>query len=154
MSEQDYKKAAKAIISAGVLPIPINDTMIEILKIIINPSELNLVLAFQRKKSQTMEQLLKSTKGKMDENEILKIVESLAKNGVIFNQPNSQGVMVFRLLPLIITGVFEYQMMRPLEFSEKEKKLAKLYLKLFNELQEFVQDKYDSFMTAFKAFHH
>ncbi len=151
MSEQDYKKAAKAIISAGVLPIPINDTMIEILKIIIDPNELDLVLAFQRKKSQTMEQLLKSTKGKKDENEILKKVESLAKNGVIFNQPNSQGVMVFRLLPLIITGVFEYQMMRPLEFSEKEKKLAKLYLKLFNELKEFVQGKYDSFTTAFKS---
>lgn len=40
MSEQNYRKAARVIVKAGVFPFPITDTMIEILKMLISGEEL------------------------------------------------------------------------------------------------------------------
>ncbi len=60
MSEEKYKKAARIIVKAGFLPFPISDTLLEILKILINENELDLIFAFKRQVSQTMEQLKKS----------------------------------------------------------------------------------------------
>ena len=142
MSEEKYKKAARIIVKAGFLPFPISDTLLEILKILINENELDLIFAFKRQVSQTMEQLKKSSK--MDENEIIKKVESLANKGLIFDQPSSRGIMVYRLLPLLNVGVFEYTFMKKLEYSEKEKKFALLFEKLFDEYKELVQDNYDT----------
>ena len=100
MSDEKYKKAGRVIVKAGVLPFPINDTLLEILKKIIDEDELDFIMAFRRKLSQTLEELKKSSK--LPEEEVLKNVKSLAKKGVIFNQPSSSGIMVYRLLPLMI----------------------------------------------------
>lgn len=149
MSEEKYKKAARIIVKAGFLPFPISDTLLEISKLLINENELDLIFAFKRQVSQTMEQLKKSSK--MDEPEIIKNIESLAKKGLIFDQPSSKGVMVYRLLPLLNVGVFEYTFMKKLEYSEKEKKFAILFEKLFEEYNEFVQDNYDSIVPFLQS---
>ncbi len=99
MSEVKYKKAAQTIIKAGILPFPLTDTLMEILKYLLDEDDLDFIIAFRRKLSQTMVQLKKSSK--LPEEEILKKIEKLAKKGLIFNQPSSKGVMVYRLLPLI-----------------------------------------------------
>jgi hypothetical protein len=36
MSEDKYRKVARTIVKAGLFPFPINDTMIELLKLLIN----------------------------------------------------------------------------------------------------------------------
>ena len=100
--DEKYKKAGEIISTAGGTPIPVNDTLIKLLKYFIMEDELDFITAFHDKKSQTMEQL-KLSSG-LSEEEINKKVKDLAGRGVIFNQPNSKGLMVFRLLPLINVG--------------------------------------------------
>ncbi|MHA1689940.1 MAG: 4Fe-4S binding protein [Promethearchaeota archaeon] len=148
MSLEKYKKVARVIINAGRFPFPINDTLLEILQMTINEDDLDFILAFRRKISQTMDQLKKNTK--MSEEEILKHVNSLAKVGLIFNQPNSQGVMVYRLMPLVMVGLFEYLLMKPIKYTEQEKKLANLFSKLFEELADFIQNGYDTIVPMFE----
>ncbi|MFW9902126.1 MAG: ATP-binding protein [Candidatus Thorarchaeota archaeon] len=148
MSEQNYKQAVRVIVKAGMFPFPITDTMIEILKLLITEEELELIMAFKRKSSQTMDQLKQSSK--MSEKKIERLINSLAKAGLIFNQPNSGGVMVYRLMPLVMVGVFEYTFMNKLEFNEKERKLAKLFTQLFEDLSDFIQHNYDTIAPFFK----
>lgn len=149
MSDEKYKQAARFIVKAGGTPFPITDTLINILKLIITEGELDLIMGFKRKSSQTIEQLMKSSK--LSEDEILSKVESLAKKGVIFNQPSSSGIMVYRLLPLVNVGIFEYTFMKKLEFSDKEKQLAKLFEDLFKEVQGSIQDTYDITIDFLKS---
>lgn len=149
MSEQNYRKAARVIVKAGVFPFPITDTMIEILKMLINGEELELVMAFKRKLSQTMDQLKQSSK--MSESQIHRLTNSLSKIGLIFNQPSSAGIIVYRLMPLVMVGVFEYTFMKKLGFNETEKKLASLFTRLFEELRDFIQDNYDTIAPYFES---
>lgn len=148
MSLAKYKKAAKVIISAGQFPFPINDTLLEILQLAVDEEDLDFILAFRRKTSQTMEQLKKSSK--MTDKEILRHVSSLAKVGLIFNQPSSGGIMVYRLMPLVMVGLFEYLLMKPITHTEEEKKLANLFAKLFDDLAEFIQGGYDTIIPLFQ----
>lgn len=148
MLDEKYRKAARVIIKAGFLPFPINDTMIELLKILLNENDLDFIMAFRRKPSQTMQELKVSSK--LSEDEILNHIKSLAKTGFLFNQPNSSGVMVYRLLPLVMVGAFEYTFMKKVEFNKKNKDLAALFEKLFNELSVFIQENYDTILTLFE----
>jgi len=148
MSLDKYRKAARVVVKAGFLPFPVNDTMIELLKILLDEEDLDFIMAFKRKPSQTMEQLKVSSK--MSEGEILFHVKKLAKKGFIFNQPSSKGVMVYRLMPLVMVGVFEYTFMKKIEFTEDNKELAALFAKLFNELSDFIQENYDTVITLFQ----
>ncbi|MFX1309750.1 MAG: ATP-binding protein [Promethearchaeota archaeon] len=149
MSEQNYKKAARVIVKAGFFPFPITDTMLKILMMLITEEELEMIMGFKRNSSQTLEQLRKSSK--ISEKEIHRLTNSLSKKGLIFNQPNSAGIMVYRLMPLVMVGVFEYTFMKKLEFTDKEKELAKLFTQLFEELRDFIQDNYDTIAPYFET---
>ena len=148
MSEEQYRNAARTIVKAGSFPFPISNTMIELLKLLIDEEQLAFISAFRRKTSLTMEQLKRSSK--MSENEILTHVEKLAKIGFIFNQPNSKGIMVYRLMPLVMVGAFEYTFMKKIEFSEVNERIANLFAKLFDELADFVQENYDMILPIFQ----
>jgi len=139
--KKKYAKAVKAINSASGTPLGVSDTTINILKFIVPEEYLDLIIAFRKRKSQTMDQL-KEISG-MSEEEILKSVEFLAKKGLIMNQPNRTGLMVFRLMPFINVGVFEYTFMNKLEYSDWEKELANLFQKLREESQSRILDNYD-----------
>lgn len=149
MSEKNYKKAAQIIIKAGMLPFPITDTLMDIMHLLYTDEEVKFITkAFRRKPSLTMDQLKEKTG--MPEEEILEIITSLADKGALFNQPSSKGFMVYRLLPLIMVGTFEYTFMNKIEYTEKEKEIAKLFDMLFDELQDVVQDRYDKMLPLFK----
>jgi len=148
MSDERYRKAARIIVKAGVFPFPINDTLLEILKSVIDEDDLDFIMAFRRKTSQTMDEIKK--RSEMSEQQIFNHVEKLAKVGLIFNQPNSKGTMVYRLMPLVMVGLFEYIFMKKLNYTEEEHRLAKLFSKLFDELGIFIQDGYDSIMPIFE----
>jgi len=139
--KEKYKKAVKAINSASGTPLGVSDTTINILKFIVPEEYLDMIIAFRKRKSQTMDQL-KEISG-MSEEEILKNVEFLAKKGLIMNQPSRSGLMVFRLMPFINVGVFEYIFMNKLEYSDWEKELANLFQKLREESQSRILANYD-----------
>ncbi len=140
--DEKYKKAGEIISTAGGTPIPVNDTLIKILKYFIMEDELDFITAFSDKKSQTMEQLKQSSG--LSEEEINKKVKNLSHRGVIFNQPNSKGLMVFRLLPLVNVGTFEYTFMGKIEKNERNREISLLFDKLFAELEQMVQTNYDA----------
>lgn len=148
MSDEIYKKAAYIITKAGILPTPVNSTLIEILKTQLTEDELDFINAFRRKTSQTMDQLKKTSK--LSESQILSFVKRLAKKGFIFNQPNSEGVMVYRLMPLLMVGAFEYLYMKKIEHNEVEEKLAKMFSKYFEETRDFIQANYEQILPIFE----
>ncbi len=136
-----YKKATQIINSAGGTPYSISDILTSIVQVLITEEDLDFIIAFEKQKSQTLEQL-KASSG-LSEEVILKKAEKLAKKGLIFNQPTRQGVIVFRLMPFINVGVFEYTFMKKLEYNDEEKKLADLYAKLGKESRERWVSNYD-----------
>jgi len=146
--DRKYKKAAQVINSAGGTPYPITDTLISILKYLLDEEYLDFIIAFRRKKSQTMEQLKESSN--LSEEEILKKVEVLAKKGLIFNQPNRYGVMVFRLMPFVNVGVFEYTFMKELETTEENLEIAQLFAKLGSESKERLKSNYNVALSFLK----
>ena len=148
--DQKYELATQVICKQGIVPFPVNDTTISILKHVIegNEEELDFIYAFRQKTSQTMEQLKKSSN--LPEEKIEQIATSLAKKGLIFDQPSSAGIMVYRLLPLMNVGLMEYTFMGELKGDEKEQQLAELFEKLIEEVRDQVQDNYDNLAPVFK----
>ncbi|MBD3353536.1 MAG: hypothetical protein GF364_18780, partial [Candidatus Lokiarchaeota archaeon] len=150
--EKKYKKAAKVISSAGILPLPPTDTMVEILKYYLVEEELDFIKkTFRIKKSLSTKQLVR--KSKLPEEDAIRLAEQLAKKGFIFNQPSSKGIMVYRLLPLVVIGTFEYTFMqkKPEHMTDEQlKKLAKLYEKLIDEMRDNVQKGYENLLPVFQ----
>lgn len=140
--EAKYRDAGEIISKVGGTPVPANDTLIKLLKYFIMEDEVDFILAFKEKKSQTLEQLKQSSG--LPEEEITKKVKNLASRGVIFNQPNSKGLMVFRLLPLLNVGTFEYKFMGKLERSKENMEICALFNQLFAELNNMLQENYDA----------
>lgn len=140
--DEKYTKAAAIISGAGGTPLPVTETLLSILKLIIAEDELDVVLAFKDQKSQTLEQLQGSSG--LAAEEIERQATSLAKKGVIFNQPSSKGIMVYRLCPMVNVGIFEYTFMGKLEINERTKKIAALFDALFAETKILIAKNYDN----------
>ena len=151
-SEQTYKKAAGLIAGAGIVPFAVSDTLLEIVRFYCDEHDAAFIsTAFDKGKSLTLEQIKEKTG--LDEKNIKSKTDSLAKKGVIFNQPNSRGVMVYRLLPLILVGTFEYTFMKELpdkENRQDHEKIAQLYQTLLRELRDNIQKMYDNLLPVFE----
>ena len=146
MSELKFKKVVNLMNKAGGTSIPFPKQLIKILRLIItDEDDLDFIIkTFRRKSSQTMEQLKESSE--RTEEKILEKVIALAKKGIMFNQPNRSGVMVYKLMPFIDVGLFEYTFMGPLERTEHNLKLAEYYSELYEELYKSLQTNYDTIM--------
>ncbi len=144
--EAEYQRAADILNKAGGFPYPITPTILDILKFNIKEENLDLVMAFKKNISQTMEQLKESSG--LSEEEILKKVDVLAKRGVLFNQPNSKGVMVYRLLP--IARQLEYNFMKKLDNSEENNQLAKLFHEFNEEIKNLFYSNQERFESTLK----
>jgi len=142
--QEKFKRATGVICKQGMVQFPLSDTAIAIVVAVVgdNEEELDLIYAFREKPSQTTDQLMASSGFPMEKVE--QLATRLARKGLIFNQPNSAGVMVYRLLPLILVGVMEYKFMVELSGSREEKDLAGLFEKLLTELRDQIQGNYDS----------
>lgn len=136
-----YRLAGEVIAKTGGTPLPVNDTLVRILKYFIMEDEVDFIAAFSDQKSQTMEQLKLSSR--LPEAAILEKVNALSKRGVIFNQPNSKGVAVYRLLPLINVGTFEYNFMGKVEMTDRNREISALFESLFDDLRSSLQRDYD-----------
>jgi Pyruvate/2-oxoacid:ferredoxin oxidoreductase delta subunit len=145
-----FKKAAEVICKQGLIQFPVSDTAVAIVKAVVGDSagELDLIDAFRDQPSQTLDQLVASSGFAADK--VDQLATSLAQKGLVFNQPSSAGVMIYRLLPLMLVGVMEYKFMVPLTGSEAEKHLARLFEDLLKELRAEIQGNYDALMPLFK----
>jgi len=145
------KRAAQVVCKQGMVQFPVSDTAIAIIDRVVgdNTDELDLIYAFRAKSSQTVEQLAESSGFSPEIVEYL--ATGLAKKGLVFNQPSSSGVMIYRLLPLILVGVMEYKFMVELTGSEEEKELAGLFEKLLEELRDEIQDNFDTLSPLFNS---
>ncbi|MHA1485745.1 MAG: hypothetical protein ACTSSC_01070 [Promethearchaeota archaeon] len=147
--DKKYKKAAQVINSAGGSPYPITDTLIKILKHLVDEEYLDFIIAFKKSRSQTMDQLKESSG--LSEEQIVKNVEILAKKGIIFNQPNRRGVMVYRIMPYVNVGIFEYTFMKELEDNEENRKFAKLFAELSKEGKVRLSQNYEAYLNYLKT---
>jgi len=149
--EQKFQQAAGVVCKQGLFPFPVNDTSISIIKHVVgeNEDELDFICAFKSKASQTMEEL--SSSSGFSSEDISRITDTLARKGLIFNQPGGSGIMIYRLLPLMNVGLMEYKFMGELTGDEGEKELALLFEKLVSEVRDNLQRNYDQLLPAFKT---
>jgi ferredoxin len=147
--QSNYEKAASVICRQGIFPFPVNETTLTILRRAVGDvgAELDLVAAFDKKASQTLAELMNSSG--MPEETVVKLTDSLARKGLLFNQPNTAGTMVYRLLPLMMVGLMEYTFMGPLQWNDREKELAVLFQRLMDDVRDQVQENYDAFVPIF-----
>ena len=129
--DEKFQRAAGVICKQGMVQFPVSGTAVAIVIAAVgdNEEELDLIYAFRETPSQTMEQL-KDSSG-FPEEKIEQLTASLAQKGLIFNQPSSAGIMVYRLLPLMLVGLMEYKFMVEIKGTREEKELAILFEKLF-----------------------
>ena len=146
-----FKRATGVICRQGLIQFPVTDTAVTIIQQVVGNAEdeLDLIDAFREKPSQTMQQLMASSG--FPEETIVQLTTSLAGKGLVFNQPSSSGLMVYRLLPLMMVGLMEYKFMGELTGSEAEKELARLFEQLLSELRDETQSHYDSLTPLFEA---
>jgi hypothetical protein len=117
--KEKFKRAAEVICKQGMVQFPVSETAIAIVTAAVgeNEAELDLIWAFREKPSQTIDQLVETSGFSADR--IGELATNLASKGLVFNQPNSAGVMVYRLLPLMLVGLMEYKFMGELRGRKK-----------------------------------
>ena len=148
---EKFERAAGVVCRQGLVQFPVTRTAVAIIQRVVGDfeDELDLICAFSENPSQTMDQLVAASG--LPEAQIEPLAASLARKGLIFNQPSSSGVMVYRLLPLMMVGLMEYKFMGALTGSEEERELARLFEKLLAELREQTQGNYDALSPLFAA---
>lgn len=147
MSEKLWDKVAKRFMKAGSLPFPINDTIINILKMVITEEQAKF-LVLLRKSSYNLEQIKPLTD--MDDEALNKMIKDLNHSGALTAIPSkSTGVMVYRIVPFF-PGMLEFTLMRG-ETNEKTKKIARLWQKFFDEIVKLTQMNYDLVINSLKS---
>ncbi len=147
MSEKVWYKAAKLIVRASGNPLfQANETLVQILKALLNEEQIKFLLNF-RKPILTYQELKERTD--MNDTQLMNILNSLMDNGIIMDKPlENSNMMEYRLLPPV-ADIFEYSLNgdRPIE---QKKKLAQIFEKMFKETTEMVQTNYDGLLPIFK----
>lgn len=146
MSEKLWYKVVRNFVKAGKMPLPANDTAIEILKTIITEEQAKFVLSF-KKSSYNSEEIKSLTD--LDENALDEMLNDLMHIGAVTGIPSrSTGIMVYRLAPFF-PGLLEFTLMRG-ETNETTKKLASLWKDYFKGMVDGTQKNYDKMMEIYK----
>jgi len=150
MDEKLWYKLSRTIVKAGKMPFPINDTLIELLKTIITEEQAKFIIkVFSRKPNMNSDEI--KQKSDVEGEQLEKMLKDLQYIGVIAGtQSRTTGIKVYRLQPPF-PGLFEFQLMRPGE-GEREKKLAMLFDKLFEEMGKLTIQHYDKLIPQYKNF--
>ena len=147
MSEKVWYKAAKLIVRASGNPLfQANETLVEILKTLLNEEEVKFLLNF-RKPKLTFQELKEKTE--MNDTRLIEILDSLMDNGIIMDAPIEGSAMMEYHLLAPIADIYEYSLVgeRPLE---QKKKLAQLFEKMLKETNELVQANYEGLLPIFE----
>jgi len=147
MSGEVWTKAAAAMVKAGSIPMPVTETLLELLKTIVDEEEAGFIRIFDKPRL-NMEEIRERCD--MDEASLEAMLDGLLHKGALMvTTSRSTGVDVYTLMPPF-PGLFELTMVRG-ETGEKEKKLAALFEKLFDELTSMIQANYDNVVEALKT---
>ncbi len=140
MSENVWTKAATAMSNAGPIPMPVTDTLLELLQTIMDEEEAAFIHIFT-KPSLNIEEI--KERCDLDDASLDAMLDGLLHKGALMvTTSRSTGIDVYTLMPPF-PGLFELTMVRG-ETGEKEKKLAVLFEKLFEELTQMIQANYDN----------
>jgi len=143
-----WQQAAQTIVNAGMVPVVVGDTLLELLQTIITDEQTAFVSVFD-KPSLNIDQLRE--KSDLGDLQLEEMLESLMREGVIVGIPSKRtGIMVYRLLGPF-PGLFEYTNLRG-ETGPKQKKLAQLFENLFDEMRDLTQENYELFVETAKQF--
>ena len=146
MSDQLWQKVARNFIIAQGGFFPNNDTLISMIQTLISEEQAKFLQIF-RKRSLNINQI--KAKTDLDDKALEKMLMELMDNGLIMGIPSrSTGTMVYYLVS-ILPGLMEYPFMKG-EKGEKQKKLAKLMNKYFDELRQLTQSNYDLIVQQFR----
>ena len=147
MNDKLWNNVARTIAKAGVFPVSVSDSLIEILQELITEEQAKFLLIF-KSPSMTLEQIKQKTE--MDEDSILQMLETLMYKGIIIGaMSRSAKVMVYRLMGPF-PGIFEYINLRG-ETDEKHVKIAKLFEKNFSERTPLTEETYEKMKNTFKS---
>ncbi|MFW9949049.1 MAG: indolepyruvate ferredoxin oxidoreductase subunit alpha [Candidatus Thorarchaeota archaeon] len=145
MTEKLWFKLARNILKGGGPPIPINEPLIELLKILINEDQMKFLLSFN--KPLNFEEL--KSKSNLNEEELLQKLNELMDIGMITGIPSrNTEIMVYRLVGYL-PGLLEFTLMKG-EKGVKQRKIAELWEQIFDGAREMAQKNYEMFMNAYK----
>ena len=145
MTEKSWYQLARTILRAGGPPVPINETLVDLLKTLINEEQLNFLLNFR--KPMNIDQI--KSKIDLENSELNEMLNDLMDIGMITGIPSrNTGIMVYRLVGFL-PGLLEFTLMRG-ETGPKQRKIAALWDKLFKEEAIITQKNYEVVMKAFK----
>ncbi|MFX1455030.1 MAG: 4Fe-4S binding protein [Promethearchaeota archaeon] len=146
--DEKFIKVAKFLTRARA-DADIPEEIVGILKIAIGKDNVDFMTVFEEKNSFTLEELKESLKSKgieLTEEEILAKVKFLADNGVMMDQPNTSGVMVYRVLPY--GRIFDYLFMRDIDVEDESiKELARLQHNWQEKRRARVQENYEDYKS-------
>jgi len=148
MTELDlWPKVAKNVIKAGLFKNPLTDTVIELIKMLINEEQAIFLLIFS-KSIMNLDQIKERTDLRGEELE--KMLKSLIDSFMLkVQRSRTTNTPVYYLLPLF-PGIFEQVFMRG-ETSEKAKKLSQIFNVIFDEMIPGAQKKYERTLKFYKA---
>ena len=148
MSEKIWYKAARMVVNAGNYPFPINETVIELLKILITDDQARFIQIF-RKPSLSLEQIKQKTN--LNDVDLEKMLNDLMDGGIVVGtKSRSTGKNIYRLMGPF-PGIFEFTFMKG-GTSEREQKLAKLFDKIFKDMSDRSQKSHDLIVKMYKDF--
>lgn len=146
MNQKIWQNAAQASINAGTIPMPITDTVLELIQNIMTEKEAEFIPIFE--KPMNLQEI--KEKSNLADEDLHPMLEGLMTHGIITGIPGkSTGTVVYRLLPPI-PGLFEFTLMKGGK-TEREKKLARLFDKLFKEIATLVQNNYEPVIDFLKT---
>ncbi len=146
--EKLWYKAARTIAKATQMPTVITPTVLELLQTLLTEQQAEFILMF-KKPTLSIDQIKEKTK--LDETSLTEMLNGLMHDGIIVGVPSRRtGIMVYRLMPLW-PGIFEYQFLRGTS-TELDKRKARIFEKLFEEMSEATQNNYDKVVPQFKNF--
>ena len=148
MLEKDWYKVAKVIVRATGNPLfQANETLVEILKTLLNEEQAKFLLNF-RKPRLTFSQLKEKTG--LSDQKLMDKLNSLMDNGFLMDWTiENSDMREYRLLAPV-PDTFEYSIVKRDRPLEQKKKLAQIFEKMFKEANEMTQSNYEGLMPIFK----
>jgi Pyruvate/2-oxoacid:ferredoxin oxidoreductase delta subunit len=149
MSESAFYKVARLSVKAATMPFPVNENVVNILKLVINEEHANFILKAFKTKWLSEKDIIDKTQ--MDDNYVREMLHDLTHIGIIINLPHPKtGVEHFKVVAFF-PGLLEFTLMKG-ERGEKQKKIAQLWENIFMDFKDSTQQNYEKTISRFKQF--
>ena len=146
MTNKEWYTLGRTILKAGGPPVPVNQNLINLLKLLITEDQVKFLLNFR--KPLNFDQIKQKTS--LNDDKINDLLNDLMDRGLLTGIPSlTTGIMVYRLVAFL-PGLLEFTLMKG-ESGPKQKKIAQLWEHIFNDTVEMTQNNYAVVVNAFKS---